>query len=799
MDDIVKDFLIESRENLDRLDQELVSLEANPQSKELLGSIFRTIHTIKGTCGFLGFAHLGKVAHAGENLLSKLRDGGLSLNPEITSALLAMVDAIRRMLNEIESTEADGESDYPELLKELSSLQAGPGSAGAKAVSQESAPDMSVAVLAESSPMPSPVADGPVASPTPAGNLAEHPRPSPSKIGSLLVERGCVQPEDLSFAIRKQEEGDRRRLGDILVACGACTQQDVDAAQEALEDRARHAAVETVRVGVDLVDTLMNLVSELVLARNQLLQFSNRTDDRDLQAVSQRINSSVTKMQEQIIKTRLQPIANVWNKFPRSVRDLALSCGKQVRLEMEGQDTELDRTIIEAMRDPLTHLVRNAIDHGIELPDLRRKLGKDAAGWLRLRACQEGGNVTVEVSDDGAGLNLERLCSKAIERGLITPQQARRMNDREIFKLIFLPGFSTAEKVSNVSGRGVGMDVVKTNVEKIGGIIDIESTPGKGTTIRVKIPLTLAIVPALIVSSHHERFTIPQASVLEVVSLRGIGSGGPVEMVHDCPVFRLRGRLLPLVYLDRELRLGKGDSDAQSATAASIVVLQADARKFGLVVDEILDTQEIVVKPLGEHLKRINLYSGATIMGDGRVALILDVLGLAQRANVIGAAQSVPVTHMADAVRSRMCSYPQSLLVVRSGPETQFAIPLRLITRLEGISADSLRRAGDREVMEYRGRVIPLLRLSELLPQSPKFEQHTAGDSIEVVIYAEQGHTIGIIVDCILDIIEEEPVIDSIISRSGVVGSFMSHQNIIEMVDLPAIIRKALPEFANPC
>lgn len=796
MDDIVKDFLIESRENLDRLDQDLVSLETNPQSKELLGSIFRTIHTIKGTCGFLGFARLGKVAHAGENLLSKLRDGGLSLNPEITSALLAMVDAIRKMLNEIQSTEADGESDYPELLNQLNSLQAGPQSPVMKNCSAEPVP-LTVTELADPKASPPPLPQDTGSSPAPVENLSEHPRPSPSKIGSLLVERGCVQPEDLSSAIRKQEEGDRRRLGDILVSCGACTQQDVDAAQEALEERARHAAVETVRVGVDLLDTLMNLVSELVLARNQLLQFSNGSEDREFQAVSQRINLSVSKMQEQIIKTRLQPIANVWNKFPRSVRDLALNCGKQVRLEMEGQETELDRTIIEAMRDPLTHLLRNAIDHGIELPEVRRKLGKETAGLLRLRACQEGGNVTVEVSDDGAGLNLERLCGKAIERGLITPQQARRMNDREIFKLIFLPGFSTAEKVTSVSGRGVGMDVVKTNVEKIGGIIDIESIPGKATTIRVKIPLTLAIVPALIVRSHDERFTIPQASVLEVVSLRGAGNVRSVEMVHECPVYRLRESLLPLVYLDRELRLGGPDSDAESATAASIVVLQADARKFGLVVDEILDTQEIVVKPLGEHLKRINLYSGATIMGDGRVALILDVLGLAQRANLIGAAQSIPAMRLSEAGPSGMCRYPQSVLLVRSGADAQFAIPLPLVTRLESISTQSLRRVGDREVMEYRGRVIPMLRLSQVLPITAGCEQHAAADSVEVVIFSERGHTIGLIVDCIVDIVEEEPVIDSIISRPGVVGSFVSHQNIIEMLDLPAIIRNAIPEFAN--
>lgn len=805
MDDIVKDFLIESRENLDRLDQELVSLESDPGSKELLGSIFRTIHTIKGSCGFLGFAHLEKVAHAGENLLSKLREGALALNGEITNALLAMVDAIRRMLNEIQTTEKDGDIDYPELLERLKRLQGGgeapvPGTRPVSPPRETAIPATAGTLEANSEAVRIlPASEGQetqIAGETPASEAAisSPAGPMPSKVAALLVERGSVKPGDLERAVQKQKNGDPRKVEEILIANGCCSQEDVAAAQLALEARGRSAGVETVRVGVDLLDTLMNLVGELVLTRNQLLQVSNSSEDAAFQSVAQRLNLIVTEVQEQVIKTRMQPIGNVWNKFPRTVRDLALSCGKEAHLEMEGQGTELDRTIIEAIRDPLTHLVRNAIDHGIEAPEIRRKAGKDRVGRLRLRACQEGGKVTVEVSDDGAGLNVERLCSKAIERGLITAQQAKGMSEREVFNLIFLPGFSTAEKVTNVSGRGVGMDVVKTNVEKISGTIDVESAAGKGTTVRVKIPLTLAIVPALVVSCRSERFTIPQMSIVEMVGVDPGGTGPQIETVHGHPVYRLRENLLPLVYLDRELKLDLAN-EARS-TAVNIVVLQADSRQFGLVVDDILDTEEIVVKPLREHVKGINAFSGATIMGDGRVALILDVVGLAQRASVICEAQEPSSESYETHIQASNSGDGQTLLLARNGPEVQVAIPLSDVARLEGLPASLLRRIGQREVMEYRGQVIPMLRLSQLLPHA-EAAAPSSNNSIEVVIYTEQGHTVGIIVDCIVDIVQQEPVIEPLASRRGVRGSFVSDHNVTELLDLPAIVRDVLPELGE--
>jgi two-component system chemotaxis sensor kinase CheA len=789
MDDIVKDFLIESTENLDRLDQELVKLESSPSSKELLASIFRTIHTIKGSCGFLGFARLEKLAHSGENLLSRLRDGKLTLTAEMTSGLLAMVDAVRQMLASIQSSGQDGEEDYAALIEHLASLQRQDNSSAPDAALSIDDPHLaSGKTPGQESPHPT----------APSANSSGEQLADPAKIGGVLLERGQVRPEDLAAALEQQEIG-RKRLGEILVDRGAVHLEDVVAAQKAVEARNPDAAVETIRVGVNLLDRLMNLVGELVLARNQLLQFSSTRQDAGFQAVSQRMNLIATELQEEVMKTRMQPIGNVWDKFPRTVRDLGLSCGKDVRLEMEGRDTELDRTIIEAIKDPLTHLVRNSIDHGIEPPATRQQAGKDPAGILKLRAFHEGGQVNIEVSDDGVGLNAELIRQKAIERGLVSAQHASRMSDRDIFNLIFLPGFSTAEKVTNVSGRGVGMDVVKTNVEKIGGTVDIQSTPGKGTTVKIKIPLTLAIIPALMVISGRERFAIPQVSLLELVRMDGGESGKGIEMVHGAPVYRLRGRLLPLVYLNRELQLSGSHSDKHAEDSASnIVVVQADGHEFGLVVDEITDTEEIVVKPLGQQLKGITAYSGTTIMGDGRVALILDILGLAQRAQVISARDSALAEKNKTAARADAVTDHQTLLVVQCGDKGRIAIPLSLVARLEEFPLSAVEMAGSQEVMQYRGQIMPLLRLSRVVAGAVATAPNAAGDGrLQVVVYSEAGRSVGLIVDRIVDIVDEKLVVQTPAERQGVLGSSVIQKRVTDLLDVPKVVRSVIPGFAE--
>jgi len=762
--DIVKDFLVESYENLDRLDRELVGLEKNPEDRDALASVFRTIHTIKGTCGFLGFNKLEAVAHVGENLLTRLRDRQLTLNPEITTGLLGMLDAVRQMLSQIEKTGQEGERNDSVLIATLIRLQQAPAL--------------------------------PARSEAASGDSTRKASGLPSSIGDILMRQAGVTVADIQFATSKQNEGDPRRLGEILVEQGVVQPADVvDALRTQQSSRGQTTASDsTVRVNVGLLDKVMNLVGELVLARNQILQFATRMKDSSFLAASQRLNLITTELQAGVMKTRMQPIGNIWDQFPRTVRDVALTCGKEVNIEMEGRETELDKTIIEAIKDPLTHLVRNSVDHGIELPEDRVKWGKDRSGRLILRAFHEGGQVNIEITDDGAGLNVERIYQKAIERGIITTERAAHMTEREIFNLIFLPGFSTAEQVTNVSGRGVGMDVVKTNVEKIGGTVDIQSTLGRGTTVRVKIPLTLAIIPALIVTCGGDRYAIPQVSLVELVRVRGEAGKG-IELVHGAPVYRLRGRLLPLVYLNRELKLA---ADAHPTTqmdaAANIVVLQADERQFGLVVDQINDTEEIVVKPLRKQLKTVKIFAGSSIMGDGRVALILDVLGLAQHASVITETRDRALTEKATTAAGARADKQTFLLFAGPG-DSRMAIPLSNLARLEEFPVAQVEMSGSQWVTQYRGQILPLIRLDVVLEErSNKLRASQAPPTldsgpIQVLVLNHDGRSFGLVVERVLDIIEDQANIKSAANRAAVLYSVVIGNRVTELLDIPAILQ----------
>jgi two-component system chemotaxis sensor kinase CheA len=481
MDDIVKEFIVEGTENLDQMDRDLISLEKNPTSKELLDSIFRAVHTVKGTTGFLGYTRLESVAHAGENLLSRLREGALVLSPLITSGLLAMVDAVRTMLASIEKSGSDGDTDYAPLLEILTELQAqGPD---CKSRDERIAPTSPFLAVEQGKFQD-----------TTLMNIAEENCDEPLSLGQILVEAGHVREDQMAEALDEQMQGDPRRIGEILVARGVVHPEEVlEALLAQHEGSSANLSGNNIRVDVAQLDRLMSLVGELVVARNQILQFSTTQQDSAFLNTTQRLSLITTELQEGIMKARMQPIENVWGKFPRVVRDLALACGKRVQVEMEGKDTELDKIILEAIKDPLTHLIRNAVDHGIESPSQREAAGKPPEGRLFLRAYHEGGQVNIEISDDGAGIDQIAVKAKAVERGLITQEQAARMSEREAYQLIFLPGFSTAQKVTNVSGRGVGMDVVKTNIEKIGGMVDLQSAVGMGTTVKIQIPLTLAI------------------------------------------------------------------------------------------------------------------------------------------------------------------------------------------------------------------------------------------------------------------------------------------------------------------
>lgn len=759
--EIVKEFLIESYENLDRLDQDFIALEKEPNNRDTLGSIFRTIHTIKGTSGFLAFNQLEAVTHAGESLLARLRDGQLALTAEITTGLLSMVDAVREMLGSVEANGNEGERHDQELIAILTRL---------------------VETRKET--------DTPLAAGT--GESAQNATQSGLRLGDILVREGKATAGDIVGAVAQQKAGDPRHVGEILVENGTVKPHDVVHALNTLQQSRGHGASDsTIRVDVAQLDRLMNGMSELVLLRNQIVQYANSSDASELLWTSQRLNLLTTELQEGVMKTRMQPIGNIWSKFSRLVRDMARSCGKQVRIEMEGEETELDKTIIEAIKDPLTHLVRNAVDHGIESPEVRRTAGKTPEGLLFLRAFHEGGQVNIEVADDGAGLDFEKLRNKAIQKSLITADQARRMTEREITNLVFLPGLSTAEKVTNVSGRGVGMDVVRTNIEKIGGIVDVQSKPGQGSTVRMKIPLTLAIIPALIVASAGERYAIPQASLLELVRLEGEQAHNGVEQVNGAPVYRLRERLLPLVYLNRELKLDTNTPDAGSCETrnVNIIVLRADERQFGLVVDDINDTEEIVVKPLSKQLKSINAYAGATIMGDGNVALILDVLGLAQRASVVPEVRDRTVVETeAKLPHSSAISQGSAVLLFQHGESGRAGIDLSLVARLEVFPRDAVEIAAGREVAQYRGQIMPLVRISEILGENNQERIEGEEESLQVVVVTQDRRSTGLVVDRILDIAEESFVVEPQLGRKGIVGSAVIQNRVTDILDLPGLI-----------
>jgi two-component system chemotaxis sensor kinase CheA len=496
-----------------------------------------------------------------------------------------------------------------------------------------------------------------------------------------------------------------------------------------------------------------------------------------------------SELQEGVMKTRMQPIDTVWSKFPRIVRDLATTCRKQVRIEMTGKETELDKTIIEAIKDPLTHIVRNSVDHGIEAPAARAAQGKPAEGVLRLKAFHEGGQINIEIADDGAGIDPERIRKKAIERAVVTADQAARLSDGEVLRLIFLPGFSTAETITNVSGRGVGMDVVKTNIEKIGGTVDIQSAAGHGTTLKIRIPLTLAIIPALMVSSGGELFAIPQVSLLELVRLEGEQLRTGIEQIGGATFHRLRGNLLPLVPLHGQLGLtSRGEPDV-----VNIVVLMADGRQFGLVVDAVNDTEEIVVKPLGRQLKSVQVFAGATIMGDGHVALILDVTRLAQQAQVLNQSGERRKGSDADRAAQRRTSGDETWLLFRANGAERMAIPLRLVARLEEFASAAIERSGQQDVVQYRGAIMPLINLSAYLGGDGR-----QADPRQVIVFSDRGRSVGLVVDQILDVVNDVIVPTPTSVRPGVLGAAVIQQRVTELLDVPAILADAAPGAAPP-
>jgi two-component system, chemotaxis family, sensor kinase CheA len=767
MNEVIREFLLETHENLAQLDLDLVTLERDPTEKETLARVFRTLHTVKGTAGFLGLMKLQAVAHSAESLLNHMSAGEVRFNAAVAGALLATVDTIRKMLAEVEKTETDGAADHAELVQTLEKLRS------AEASTPSSAP----------------------AAAKPAPRLPAKNEPAPAPRRAHLEE---IEPE----LIARNGMASRTIVAPLS---GPALRLDASegGAGEGGRQHAFAVADSALRVDVGLLDKLMTLVGELVLARNQIVQYSASQQNSAFLGTVQRLDALTTELQAGVMKTRMQPIGNIWGKFPRLVRDLAVACGKQVRFEMAGRDTELDKTIIEAIRDPLIHMIRNGIDHGIETPAERLRRDKPLEGLLNLRAYHEGGKVIIELADDGAGIDPERIQEKALQAKLVSPAQAAQMTPSHWLELVFQPGFSTADKVTHFSGRGVGMSVVGTQIAKIGGTVEIDSTVGFGTTIRIKIPLTLAIVPALTVTSAGDCYVIPQISLLELIRLEGAPALKGLEHLRGVPVYRLRGTLLPLVYLDEQLELRPRGAQAGVDATVHIVVLQADGHPFGLVVDAIHDTEEIVVKPLQALVKGSGVFAGATIMGDGRVALILDVLGLAQRAHVVSSTRERTVPDISFDT-SPPASAREAVLVFAAPNGRRLGIPLAEVARLEEVPCTALEKTGKQAVVQYRDEILPLIDVADVLPVSlgarhglarvgPDRAPHE--ETVQIVVHAHHGRRLGLVVGRILDIAEEVIVTRSRVKQPFVLFTAVIQGHVTEVLDVAGIIGFAEPEF----
>ncbi len=736
MDDILRDFLTESADNLGRLDKDIVDLELHPDDQACLNSVFRTIHTIKGTCGFLGLSRLESVAHVAENVLDRLRAGQLRANPELIGDVLAAVDCIKHVLHELERTEAEPEGDDRALIAHLERWLV-------DEVDLSTAATPSPRATTPTQPASADAASTDLASP--------HTAPPLSPAG--------VHPESVVAAI-------------------------VASADPAENPSSRSSVADSsLRVGVGLLDTLMNLVGELALGRNQLLQISGAQEDSPFAKPVQQLDRVTTDLLDAVMRTRMQPIGNAWTKLPRLVRDLSHSSGKQITLVMNGAETELDRQILQAVQDPLTHMVRNSADHGIESGAVRLATGKAEGGTIRLSARHEGGHVVIEISDDGAGIDPARIRRKAIERGLVRAEIAETLPDAQVLRYIFEPGFSTAETVTNVSGRGVGMDVVRSNIETIGGTVELQSQLGLGTTIRVKIPLTLAIVSALLVGTAGESFAIPQIGIVELVRVAE-EQRTLIEAVHGARFFRLRDTLLPMVSLRELLGLGAAD-DSQTS---NIVVCQVGNMRVGLVVEDVFDTQEIVVKPVGRLIKHLQAYAGCTITGDGRVIMILDTTGIATIAGVVtnesrdeaaGAAEAAERARLAHAALGNT----ESILLFDAGYPALQAVPLALVARLEEFPVSSLEEVDGQFLVQYRGSLMPVLGANPALDLRAK-------DPRPVIVFSDRHRMMGLAVDEIRDIVEDRLVLQRRATRPGVLGVCVIAERATEVLDTDYFLRQ---------
>jgi two-component system chemotaxis sensor kinase CheA len=781
MDDLLNEFLTETNENIDVVDSELVKLEQDPNNKEVLNNIFRLVHTIKGTCGFLGLPRLEAVAHASENVLGKFRDGEVEVTADAVTLVLESLDQIKVILGAIEATEVEPEGEDADLIARLNAAAAGELAAGAakpdveeKDPRQAELDELEAAFLA---------APGPDDEPDEAAPVAAEPEPKPAPKPAPKVAK-MPAPEKT----RSKKAEAKKPIAQKTATGGGSSEASI--------------SNQTIRVNVDLLEGLMNMVSELVLTRNQLMQMVRRVENSEFTVPLQRLSQCTTELQEGVMKTRMQPIGNAWAKLPRIVRDLCHELGKKIDLQMIGADTELDRQVLELIKDPLTHMVRNSGDHGVELPEERVAAGKPETGRITLNAYHEGGHINIEISDDGKGLNLERIREKALQNGVASEAELAEMTDQQVQRLIFHAGLSTAEKVTAVSGRGVGMDVVRSNIEKIGGTVDLKSVEGKGSTFIIKIPLTLAIVSALIVETAGERFAIPQISVVELVRASS-DSEHRIENINKTPVLRLRDHLLPLVNLRNVLGMEEkpvaGSDGASSDDGADnvvnirrekdafVVVSQVGPMTFGIVVDRVFDTEEIVVKPTARIMRDLTVYSGNTILGDGSVIMILDPNGIAAKASDA----MVNVSHAEDekvAATKAGDDEKVSMLLFRAGEGSIKAVPLALVARLEEFDAQTIEWSDNRHVVQYRGALMPVIAANAGCPIRTEGRQ-------SVLVFADERRSMGMAVEEIVDIVEEVFEVQLESTSPGIMGTAILNGQATEIIDVSYFLDQGFDDW----
>lgn len=786
--DLLCEFVDEAREHLGDVEMQLLQIEAMGAdiNDDLVNTVFRAIHSVKGAAGFLGLTQINDVAHRLENVLGNVRDHKLVPDPFNVDVMLKAADRLRNL---IESVDSSNDTDNTELCEKLDQVLA------ANTSQSETAPEAS----SEAKPEASPELESAAKPDKKAVKTTRKRKTTPRKKKSSTRSRTRKTNTKAKTAVEARAEATIDGIEDGVQAAaadrpasGSGTEQPSAPAKQKQPNitTSKPATEATIRVGVRVLDRLMNLAGELVLSRNQLLRVlgESQSGGAAMDSIVSGLDQVTTELQETIMQTRMQPIGNVFNKFPRVIRDLSSTLGKSIDLKMEGTEVETDKTIVEAIADPLTHLVRNSCDHGIETPAARASAGKPESGTVVLRAFHQAGKVMIEIVDDGAGMDPEKLRQKAIEKGVITPESAEQMNDRDAVNLIFAPGFSTANAVTDVSGRGVGMDVVRTNIEKIGGSVEVESQLGFGSTIRITLPLTLAIVPSMIVSVGDRPYALPQANIVELVQTDG--KEKRIEQVSSTEVLRLRGALIPLVRLREVLTLEDGPTPERKQES-QLVVVEAGRSQFAIAVDRVLDSEEIVVKPLGRHLSSLPLLAGSTILGDGRVAMILDAGGIASRMSISNETESAPHVSTHETTSAKRADV-QRLVLMSVSENDHFAVSMDIVSRIERVRADRVDTIGDRTVLQYRGGTLPLLSVDEVVPVS-SVDKTT---SIQIIVFKVYGHEVGLVTPHLDDIRDCDICIgDEASGQVGVAGVSVIEGRTTRILDLYGMTEVARPEW----